>query len=259
MFSATSTIRFLRLALALCLASGAAGCNDEPRARVYDPPLPRDATPVDAAADDAAASDATLPLSDAVPSPDEGPWPSDAEADAAPDAAPADAAPRPDAEPPPEGIRLAMQVSNDVAESIWVQLNGLDGQTAWVVITGPQGRVWLDERCGVPDCDDDTGACGVAEPMVRDVTGGTYQGTIERLWSGLTSVETSAGCELREPSAPGAYEARFCWSLRADLEGTGNTGDPTVAVPGTLVDPACATVGFELPADDEVLFRILGG
>lgn len=157
----------------------------------------------------------------------------------------------------PEGsVRFAIEVTNDVPETIWVQLNDLSGQIAWVTLLDASGnRVYLEEQCGIEDCDSPTGVCGAAEPRVRDITGGTYTGSIEHLWDTTTSVVEN-GCESRQPAPNGTYTARFCWSLTATTEGD---GDPTVSIAGTLDAEVCQERSFTLPGDTRVVFAIQGG
>lgn len=160
---------------------------------------------------------------------------------------------------PPGSIRLALEVTNDVPESIWVQLNDSEGQVAWVTVKNAAGdAVWFHERCSIEACENPSGVCGLAEIQVRDITGSTYTGQIELYWSGQTSVfEGSPECERREAAPAGAYTASFCWSLTANLENT--TGDPTKGVAGTLANPVCQDVDFEFPKDEDVVFKIQGG
>lgn len=232
-----------------------------------------------ATTDGGAPGDAAAPHSDGAAATDAGPTPdgniaADAAvvADAAPasdgsivaDAAPApdgnivaDAAPAPDGGILPEVFRIALEVSNDVPESIYVQLNGDDGQPGWVVVRRGEDRMWFEARCEIEDCEEPSGVCGAALPRVRDITGGTRTGSIELFWDGVTSVrDPERGCERRVPAPPGDYVATFCWSLRAEFEGA---GDPEEAIGGRVVDPTCVDVPFTFPDDEEVVHRILGG
>lgn len=162
-----------------------------------------------------------------------------------------------DGGPLPEVMRFAIEVQNDIPESIYVQLNLEDGQPAWVVASMGGERVYFDERCDIEDCVDPSGVCGAALPQVRDITGGDYTGSIELFWAGETSVlDEVDGCERRELAPPGDYVAQFCFSLQAMIEGP---GDPTDAVPGRLIDPVCVDQPFSPFVDDEVVYQILGG
>lgn len=159
-----------------------------------------------------------------------------------------------------EATRFAIIVSNDIPESIWVQLNDTNGQIAWVTVTNEDGdRVYLTELCDIEECENPQGVCGISMPMVRDITGGDYDGSIEHFWHGDMSVFEGdpIECEMRMTAPAGAYEARFCYSLAVELEDEGS-GDPTVGVPGTITSPSCHTVDFDWPTD-EVVFGIYGG
>lgn len=162
-----------------------------------------------------------------------------------------------DGSQPPETIRFAIEVANDVPESIWVQLNSEDGQPAWVVASSGDTRIYFEERCGIPDCDQPSGVCGAAMPMVRDITDAGFEGVIDLHWTGKTSlVDTSDDCERREHASFGDYAATFCWSLQAEVTGE---GDPAEGVAGTLINPICRDVRFTLPDDDNVVYGIWGG
>jgi len=162
-----------------------------------------------------------------------------------------------DAAPLPEMMRFAIEVSNDVPESIWVQLSSGDGQIGWVTVTGEDGRIYFIERCDIPQCDVPEGVCGQGIGMVRDITGGTYSGSIEMYWDGVTSiVEEEDDCEQRVQAPAGSYTASFCWSLNATIN---SEDDPALGVPGELVDPICQDIEFELYVDDEVVYQIMGG
>ena len=158
-------------------------------------------------------------------------------------------------------VRFAIEVSNDVPESIYVQLNGLDGQTAWVRVVDANGaKVLLDEDCAVPDCEGSTGVCGAAQPMVQDITGGAVTGGIERTWDRTWSVIEGSGtmeCERRAMAPAGDYIATFCLSLEVTLDDP--SIDVTQGAPGNVVNPACVNVPFSLPADDRVVYSLLGG
>jgi hypothetical protein len=159
-----------------------------------------------------------------------------------------------------EATRFAIEVSNDIPESIWVQLNDASGQIAWVTVTDADGeRVYLTELCDIDECENPQGVCGISLPMVRDITGGDYDGSIEHFWHGDMSVFEGEPieCEVRMTAPAGAYHAEFCYSLAVELEDEGS-GDPTVGVPGTISSPICGTVDFDWPTD-EVVFGIYGG
>ncbi len=247
-FLRTFTAALAALALAAC-GEDDAGANDAyvPLPRdgdvVPDSATTRDAAPPD---DDAALGDAGAP--DAAPALDA----------ALADAEPADAAPPPlDQGLPSDEVRFSLMISNDVPESIWVQLNGLDGQPAWLTVLGPEGRIWFDERCEIEDCFDPTGVCGAAEPRLRDITGGHATGQIDLYWDGVTSV-VDGDCERRVNAPPGSYQARFCWSLQADVD-EDDSRDPTFGVGGTLIEPVCATVDFTYPGPADVVWTVHGG
>jgi len=94
--------------------------------------------------------------------------------------------------------------------------------------------------------------------MVRDITDGTFTGSISFDWDGLTSMVTAAEqCEVRVPVEDGSYTASFCWSLQADVRGT---GDPAEGVEGEVINPVCVDVDFTIPDDDGVVtYSIMGG
>ena len=156
------------------------------------------------------------------------------------------------------GVRFAIEVSNDVSESIWAQLNDAEGQPGWIRVRRGETRVWLLENCGVPECENSSGVCGMALPQVRDFTDGSSSGEIEFVWDGEWSVfDDEAMCERREPAPAGDYVATFCFSLNAQID-EGQDGDPARQVAGTLIDPVCVDQAFTLPTD-EVVHGIWGG
>jgi hypothetical protein len=156
-------------------------------------------------------------------------------------------------------VQFRLGISNDIPESIYVQLNNEDGQPAWVTVRKDEERVYLLARCEYPDCDMPSGVCGAAQPRVRDITAGGFTGEIEFLWDGKVSViEPDLECERRRvPATEGAYIASFCFGFQADIEGP---GDPTAeqGVPGTVLNPYCQDVPFTLPTD-KVEWELLGG
>ncbi len=156
-------------------------------------------------------------------------------------------------------LRFVLSVSNDVSESIYVQLNEEEGRPSWVRVMKDGGPVVLQERCEIIDCVNPGGICGAALPRVKDITGGTAVGSIELLSEGRMSVVDSVlGCETLEPLPGGLYTATFCWALSAEFQGQ---GDPTSdeGAPGRVVTPSCTDVAFELPGDSEVSYAIIGG
>jgi hypothetical protein len=142
-------------------------------------------------------------------------------------------------------IRLVLEVGAAAAGPVWIALSGAGGEVGWVSVTLAGVRVDLQERCDVPDCGVPPAVCGMAVPMVRDLTAGGGR-RVEFVWDGMWSVVDSvARCETRRAAPAGDYVARFCWSREAVVEGGGG-GDPSRAVQGRLVRPECAERGFGL-------------
>jgi hypothetical protein len=266
-YSFSSLVPVALVGAALLLS--AAGCQADPDATTHhglpDGGQRRDAQPgePDAEVDAAPAPD---PDASPPPEPDAGGSPgTDAADDAAaqplPDAA-ADLGfpPTFDAAVPPvgDGIRVAIEVSNDVPESIFVQVSDALGQPAWVRLEHEGVGYFLNERCDVPRCDaPGEGVCGASEPRVRDITGGLSFGTHALLWDGEVSrLSADGACETRGPAPAGAWKATLCWSLSATFTGP---GDATGTRPGEVGPTVCNDVPFTLPGDTEVLLRLSGG
>lgn len=156
-------------------------------------------------------------------------------------------------------LRFVLSVSNDVPESIYVQLNEEEGRPSWVRVTQNGIPVILQERCEIIDCDSPSGICGAALPRVKDITGGASTGEITLLSDGHMSVVDSVlDCERLEPLPDGAYTATFCWALSAELQGKENPAGENGA-PGTILTPSCTDVSFDLPDDAEIVHTIAGG
>ena len=156
-------------------------------------------------------------------------------------------------------LRFVLSVNNDVPESIYVQLSGEGGGASWVGVSQDGVPVILHERCEVLDCVNPGGICGVGEPRVKDITGGTATGSITLMSDGRMSVVDSVlECETMEPLPDGSYTATFCWALSAEFEGN---GDPTSdgGAAGRVITPSCTDVSFAMPGDGEVSYTITGG
>jgi hypothetical protein len=248
----------------------AMGCQSEPDSTTHhglpDGGQRRDAQPGEPDAEADAAAPAPDPDASPPPEPDASTPP---EADAAGDAgvqplpdAAADTAlpPAPDAAVPPigDGIRVALEVSNDVPESIFVQVSDALGQPAWVRLMHDGAEYFLNERCDVPRCDTPgEGVCGASESRVRDITGGTSAGVHALQWDGTVSrISADGACETRGLAPAGEWKATICWSLTATFSGP---GDATASRPGEIGTPICNDVPFTLPGDTEVVLRLSGG
>ncbi len=168
-----------------------------------------------------------------------------------------DATSTPDASASP--LRFVLSVSNDVPESIYVQLNEEEGRPSWVRVTKDGVPVVLEERCEIIDCVNPGGICGAALPRVKDITGGTAVGSIELLSDGRMSVvDPVLSCETLESLPDGSYTATFCWALSAEFQGKGDPSSDDGA-PGRVTTPTCTDVSFDLPEDSEVGYAIMGG
>jgi len=150
-------------------------------------------------------------------------------------------------------IRFAIELGRGVEGPVYVMLNDEDDQPGWVRSFRDGERMYLRERCEIEDCGVPPVVCGAAIPLVRDIKGTASLTSIEFVWDGMTSVlDPASGCETRRPAGAGDYVARFCFSRRAEFYAE---GDPTVAIPGGLVDPTCVERRFTL-RDQQVVLRI---
>ncbi len=202
---------------------------------------------------------------DAAAEPDAGGAATDARA--LPDAAPVDdagaAGPDTGAVPPvdagpTEGVRFGLTVTNDVPESIWVQVSDAAGQPGWLTLEHDGVRYFLAEMCELEACDGPPeGVCGAARPMVRDITGGTASGSYTLDWDGIASRASEDGrCEQRGPAPGGTWKATICWGLAATVE----PGEPgAVDVPGEVTRPICVERTFEWPGTRAVVEVLSGG
>lgn len=144
----------------------------------------------------------------------------------------------------PKPVTFSLYVSNDVPESIYTQVSTAVANPTWVSVRkkGEQDyRQLFDECC----------ACGAAQTLVKDITGGSSTGRISLTWDGVFRTPGSGLCNIHVPAEPGQYEARFCYGFVADLEGT--------APNAFIKTPACFTVEFSYPTDKEVSYTLVGG
>ena len=133
---------------------------------------------------------------------------------------------------------------------------------AWIRVSADDTdeAVYLVERCEIPACDMSGGVCGAAQPMVKDITGGSHTGTIEYHWDGVMSQFESMGtCEQRVMAPNGAYTATFCWSLAVELFDPASDPASEGGVGGTVSNPICRDVSFRIPDDREVVHGLFGG
>lgn len=135
-------------------------------------------------------------------------------------------------------VRFAIVADASHRGDAWVQVSDEGSQPAWITLMRGTERVWINERCELPDCGQEPAVCGAGIAMVRNIGGGAVERTIELTWDGKTSVRTSAGCEVRErvQASAGALTARICWSTRAERQGGGG---PMMG-PGRVVNATCA-------------------
>ncbi len=153
----------------------------------------------------------------------------------------------------PTSIRFAVEPADGVEGSFYVLLNGEDDQPGWVRVFHNRERIYLKERCEIPDCGVSADVCGAAIPFVREIAAVAGGEATEFLWDGMTSVLDSAGeCETRATAPPGEYVAQFCYSRTADIQGQ---GDVARGVMGRVVAPTCVDVPFSLQ-DEEVILRV---
>jgi hypothetical protein len=199
------------------------------------------------------APDAAGPDVDAAPPETDG----GASTDGATSSADAAPGPAPDAGAP-AGVRFVLRVTNDVPESIWVQVSDAAGQPGWLTLEHAGERFFIAEMCEFETCDGPPeGVCGAALPMVRDITGGTARGEHVLEWDGIASRPDRDGtCERRGPAPAGTWKATFCWGLAASVE---SSPVATEAVPGEVLRPVCVERHFELPGTREVVEVLAGG
>jgi len=123
----------------------------------------------------------------------------------------------------------------------------------WLRASRGGTRVFLQERCAIPDCGAEPVVCGAAIPFVQNIAGPGAARRVEFAWDGLISVVDSvARCETRRPAPPGEYVARFCYSREAEFPAG---PDSTRAAPGRLLRPICVERTFT-PEDTEVVLTI---
>jgi hypothetical protein len=152
--------------------------------------------------------------------------------------------------PAPRPTRFTIEVSDTVSQPVYVLLKRSDNQSGWVTVARQGVRLFLEERCDIPDCGALSAVCGATPAQIialgrREVM--TYE------WDGMIStIDSTAGCEKRVPAAPGVLTARFCFSLKATNED--GSLPRARAFPGRLVAPTCSDQSFVLN-DAEVRFR----
>lgn len=134
-------------------------------------------------------------------------------------------------------VRFAIVARPTHREDVWVQVSDEGSQPAWITLMRGTERVWINERCELPDCGQEPAVCGAGIPMVRNVGGAAAERAIELTWDGRTSVRASAGCEMRErvQASAGALTARICWSARVERQGGGG---PLMG-PGRVTGATC--------------------
>lgn len=104
--------------------------------------------------------------------------------------------------------------------SRWALEKDSGGQPGWVTVRGPApstSRIWLRERCEIPDCGVDPAVCGMSLPVVRTLSPGD---SLSWRWDGRTSRTRMEGtCEIRQPAAPGRYTVEVCSTREAPQPG----------------------------------------
>lgn len=146
-------------------------------------------------------------------------------------------------------IRFVIEAGEGTTAPVWIALHHSGGGVGWVQVTLEGARVHLQERCDVEDCGVPPAVCGMAVPMVRNLTAGGER-RAEFVWDGLTSVvDSTARCETRRPAPPGTYVARFCYAREAQLQG----GDPARGAQGVMVSPECVERSFTLTSREVVV------
>ena len=164
---------------------------------------------------------------------------------------PPDSVQRPRLSQAPGSVRFAIQIDREAVAPIYVLLNEEDDQPGWVKVFRNDERIYLRERCEIPDCGVTPAVCGAAIPLVKNIKGDAGLSSIEFAWDGLTSVtDPGTGCETRQPAGSGDYVSRFCFSRTAEFEPGSDTGR---AAPGSLVEPTCVEIPFTLQQPQVVL------
>jgi hypothetical protein len=144
----------------------------------------------------------------------------------------------------PVPVTLGLAVTGALPGDVWVQSADAYGLPAWVTVATKDGApVLLFDRCDGVACTTPAGVCGVAQPQVLDVTGGSGAGSVYLTWDGRARAADGSGCAA---AGPGDYVATFCFGGTLDAAKT------------DVVQPTCRTQAFSLPADT-VIERVGGG
>ena len=149
----------------------------------------------------------------------------------------------------PSAVRFRLTLGADVEPPVYVQVVGQDAQPGWVRVARSGERIYLRERCEVPDCGASPAVCGASVPVVRDVVARGATRTIDVEWDGAMSfVDPASRCERRTPVPAGDYVATFCYSRQVELAGGSDGAD----LQGVLRQPTCRDVPFSLPGSSDV-------
>ncbi len=150
-----------------------------------------------------------------------------------------------------DGVSLVLSLPQDAGGPIWLQESDAESQPRWVAVRGAgpdNSRVFLRERCAIPDCQGDGGVCGMALPVVRRLDPGD---SIRFGWDGRTSRTLSGRrCEVREAVPDGTYEVEFCWTHQEPEPASNPIDGPD------LVDVTCATRTIEMPGARRVSMMV---
>lgn len=145
-------------------------------------------------------------------------------------------------------VHFRLALSQEAEGTIYVSLNGTDGQPGWLRVSREGERVYLKPRCEIEDCAEAPMVCGAAIPMIQALRAGQGPDSLGFTWDGEESVVLSdRSCELRQPAEAGAYTARFCVSRDGAYEQPADLSQP---VPGQVIAPECLERAFTLPQLD---------
>lgn len=144
-------------------------------------------------------------------------------------------------------VTLVLTLSPGAGGPIWLFESDAESQPRWVAIRrdGAEAeRVFLRERCAIPECGGDQGVCGMALPVVRRLEPGD---SIHFEWDGRSSRTRMEGqCEIRETVPRGGYTAEFCWTPEEPDPASDPLNGPS------LTGVRCQNRPFEMPAAGRV-------
>lgn len=154
------------------------------------------------------------------------------------------------------GIRLRLELTDDVAGDVFIQLSDVVDQPGWVRLSHDGQRYPFTVPCGT-ECGTPGFQCGAAIPIVLQLADDALTATYETEWDGRVALRDAENdCSTQGPAPEGDWIATFCWGTSYTPQGE-PLGDGRL--PGEIQGEICTDVAFQLPGATEVVAQLGGG